>query len=52
MARETELKWRVKENIIDTIISFIWLSAFRFTLFSMAIQLQRIIGFGCPLQLL
>ncbi|KAL0951622.1 hypothetical protein HGRIS_008303 [Hohenbuehelia grisea] len=23
-ARETELKWRVKENVIDTFISFIW----------------------------
>lgn len=24
--RESELKWRVKENIVDTLISFIWLS--------------------------
>lgn len=24
-ARESELKWRVKENIVDTLISFIWL---------------------------
>ncbi|KAF8808123.1 pleiotropic drug resistance ABC transporter [Phlegmacium glaucopus] len=24
-ARETELKWRVKENIVDTLISFIWI---------------------------
>ncbi|KAJ6621075.1 pleiotropic drug resistance ABC transporter [Mycena sp. CBHHK59/15] len=23
-ARETELKWRVKENTVDTVISFIW----------------------------
>ncbi|KAF8236776.1 pleiotropic drug resistance ABC transporter [Tricholoma matsutake] len=23
-ARESELKWRVKENIVDTLISFIW----------------------------
>ena len=28
MARETELKWRVKEYIVDAVISFIWLSAF------------------------
>ena len=32
MARETELKWRVKENIVDTVISFVWLSSFWFTL--------------------
>ncbi|KAF8167359.1 pleiotropic drug resistance ABC transporter [Crassisporium funariophilum] len=24
-ARETELKWRVKENIVETVISFIWI---------------------------
>jgi hypothetical protein len=23
--RESELKWRIKENIVDTLISFIWL---------------------------
>ncbi|KIK07255.1 hypothetical protein K443DRAFT_129256 [Laccaria amethystina LaAM-08-1] len=24
-ARETELRWRVKENVVDTLISFIWI---------------------------
>lgn len=23
-AREKELQWRVKENVIDTLVSFIW----------------------------
>jgi hypothetical protein len=23
-ARQTELQWRVKENVVDTLISFIW----------------------------
>jgi hypothetical protein len=23
-SRETELRWRVKENTVDTVISFIW----------------------------
>lgn len=26
-ARETELQWRVKQNIVDTLISFIWFVA-------------------------
>ncbi|TFK41840.1 pleiotropic drug resistance ABC transporter [Crucibulum laeve] len=24
-SRETELKWRIKENVVDTVISFIWI---------------------------
>lgn len=24
-ARETELRWRIKENVVDTLISFIWI---------------------------
>ena len=31
MARETELKWRLKKNIVETVSSFILLSAFSFT---------------------
>lgn len=46
-ARETELKWRVKENIVDTGISFIWYASL--TLLQNQFSTSEI-GHGCLLR--
>lgn len=46
--RETELAWRVKENILNTVISFIWLASSRVSNFYES-EL-RVTGHGCQMQ--